>query len=169
MVFFHSIDDFCSWLKVTPFSVTLQTIAWIVPAVQTVHILAISAVISSVLMITLRAFGLSARDQPLGVVVRRFLPVIAWSLPILLVTGLLMITAEPARSLENPAFFLKMSLLLVAIAVGMVGRFTVQKAEGFWESSGPRRWTAKLLTVVLLSLWVAIIFAGRWIAYVQPS
>jgi hypothetical protein len=45
----------------------------------------------------------------------------------------------------------------------------VRKTEAFWESSGPRRWTAKVLTVVFLSLWVAIIFAGRWIAYVQPS
>jgi hypothetical protein len=165
----HFIDDFCSWLKLTPFSVTLQTVGWIVPMVQTVHILAISALISSALMITLRALGISARSQPWTVVLGRFLPVIAWSLPLLLVTGLLMITAEPARSLENPAFLFKMVLLVVALAVTAIWHVTGRGSVSYWESTVTRRWTGKLLAIFFLSLWVSIIFAGRWIAYVEAS
>jgi hypothetical protein len=165
----HSVDDFCAWLKVTPFSVTLQTVAWIVPAVQTIHILAISALISAALMVTLRTFGLVARDQPWSAVVSRYFSVIWWSLPVLFGTGLLMITAEPARSLKNPVFLLKMGLLVVAIAATAGRRFGGAETAGFWESSGARRRGAKVLTVVFVSLWVAIIFAGRWIAYVEAS
>jgi hypothetical protein len=166
----QALDAFCSWLKVTPFSILLQTVTWIVPAVQSVHILAIAAVVASASMITLRTLGLTGRDEPWSVVASRFLPVILGSLPVLLATGLLLITAEPARSLENPAFFLKMILLVGALGVTAVWHVTTRsKSSTFWESSAPRRRAARVLAVLFLSLWVAIVFAGRWIAYVEAS
>src|SRR3954468_18730210 len=100
--------NFCSWLEQTPFSQTIQSTGWIVPAVQTVHILAIAAVMSSVLMLDLRLLGLAGGDQPIARVRQRFRPVIWWVLPLLLATGALMIVGEPARSLANPVFQLKM-------------------------------------------------------------
>ena len=39
-----SLDDFCVWLEQTPLSQTIQITGWIVPALQTIHILAIAAV-----------------------------------------------------------------------------------------------------------------------------
>jgi hypothetical protein len=140
-----------------------------VPTVQTVHILAISAVIGSALMIALRALGVSARDQSLGDVTSRFLPVIGWSLPALLGTGLLMITAEPARSLENTAFLLKLLLLLAAIAVTAVFRAAGKETGALGQGWLQSRWKRSVLSILFFSLWVAIIFAGRWIAYVEPS
>ncbi len=78
------LDRFCEWLKVTPFSVALQSAEWAVPAVQTVHILAIGAVIGSGVLIALRTLGLIATDQTLATANLRSLRVIWWSLPILL-------------------------------------------------------------------------------------
>jgi uncharacterized membrane protein SirB2 len=165
----HPVDEFCSWLKDTSFSVTLQSVRWIIPAIQSVHILAIAAVISAALMITLRSLGLAAREQTSSAVFVRFSPVIAWSLPVLFCTGVLLIAAEPARSLENPAFWLKMALLVAALGLTAFRRFDGKGEVAFWEASPARRGAAKLLTVISLALWVAIILAGRWIAYVQVS
>src|SRR5439155_19731403 len=75
----RALLDFCSWLEQTPLSQTIQSTGWIVPAVQTVHILSIAAVLSSVLMIDLRLMGFLGRDQPLARVSARFLPVIWWT------------------------------------------------------------------------------------------
>jgi len=99
-------------------------------------------------MLDLRLLGIVGRDQPLGRVTNRFRPVIWWTLPILLVTGVVMIIGEPARSLANPVFQLKMLLLLAAIAV----------TAAFHKES-------RIIAIVSLSLWVGIVFAGRWIAY----
>src|SRR5467141_1727408 len=144
----RALLDFCSWLEQTPLSQTIQSTGWIVPAVQTVHILSIAAVLSSVLMIDLRLMGFLGRDQPLARVSERFLPVIWWTLPVLLATGSVMIIGEPARSLANPVFQLKMALLVAAIAV---------TAALHKES--------RIIAILSLSLWVGIVFAGRWIAY----
>src|SRR5580765_6397037 len=110
-----ALDQFCAWLENTPMSQTIQTVDWIVPAVQTVHILAIAAVMSSMLMINLRLIGVMGRDQPLPAFSRRFLPVIWWSFPVLLATGAIMAIGEPVRSIENWIFQMKMCLVIVAI------------------------------------------------------
>jgi hypothetical protein len=164
----HSLDAFCNWLGATALSQTFQTVSWIVPAVQTVHILAVAAVVSSALMLNLRLLGVGL-DQPLAAVTRRFLPFIWWPLPILLLTGAVLITAEPARSLENPVFLLKMGLLLAAAAVTLVCQIPLRGNPQFWEVSSGRRRTAQLIAVASMPLWVAIICAGRWIAYVQGT
>lgn len=163
------LDGFCEWLKVTPFSVALQSTAWAVPLVQTIHILAIGAVIGSGLMIALRTLGWVLSDQTLAAANLRLLRVIWWSLPVLLLSGLLMISAEPARSLENPAFLLKMALLLVSIAVNFGYQTPLRKNPDFWELSNARRRLSQLLAFTSLLLWVGVIFSGRWIAYVEAS
>ena len=63
----------------------------------------------------LAPFGLLAAEQPLTRVAAQFLRVIWLALPILLVTGALLIAAEPRRSLASPAFQLKL-VLLVCVA-----------------------------------------------------
>src|SRR6266852_5814399 len=117
MLLMTSLDRFCLWLEHTDWSQTIQSTPWIVPAVQTVHILAIATVVASVLMINLRLIGLVGLDQLVERVSSRFLPVIWWTLPILLVTGIVMIIGEPARALKNPIFQLKMGLLIAALGV----------------------------------------------------
>lgn len=160
-----ALDRFCSWLETTPLSQTLQTEDWIVPAVQTLHILSIGLVLAAVLMLNLRLLNLACRDQPVTRIAARFLPVVWWTLPVLLVTGLLMIAAEPARSLENSAFQLKMVLLLSIVTL----TFTVQRRidTNRWSSSS-RLWLTGFPLLSLL-LWVGIVFAGRWIAYVRVA
>jgi hypothetical protein len=101
-----------------------------------------------VLMLDLRLLGIVGSDQPLARVTNRFRPVIWSTLPILLATGVVMIIGEPARSLANPVFQLKMLLLLAAIAV----------TAAFHKES-------RIIAILSLSLWVGIVFAGRWIAY----
>ena len=94
----------------------------------------------------------------------RFLRVIWRALPILLVTGLLLICAEPMRSLGSPAFQLKM-VLLVCVAALLSG---YQRKLRTVTAAAPPAATAGhggAVAVAALVLWVCIIFAGRWIAY----
>lgn len=165
----QSLDAFCTWLAATPVSQTIQTVEWIIPAVQTVHILAVAAVVTSALMINLRLLGVRGRDQSVAGVAQRFLPFIWWPLPLLLATGAILIAAEPARALENPVFVLKMVLLLAAAGITLACQLPMRGEQAFWELSPGRKRVAKLIACASIPLWVAIICAGRWIAYVQGT
>src|SRR3954470_25035457 len=108
------IATFSDWLSQTPVSLMLQTVQWIIPMVQSVHILAIAIVMSSVVMVDLRLMGLLGHTQSISGMSRRFLPWLWWSLLVLLASGASLIVAEPRRDLLNPVFQAKMGLLVAA-------------------------------------------------------
>jgi uncharacterized membrane protein SirB2 len=163
-----SLDRFCSWLQNTPFSLTISSNAWIIPTLQTIHILSIALVISSVFLLYLQLAGLIRGGQTTAQAAHRFLPFIWGPLPVLLITGVLLISAEPARSLQNPSFMLKMVLLPIAIGVTLLFQRKLNRAPDYWDATAVHRATVKLIAVASLALWAGIVFAGRWIAYTQP-
>jgi hypothetical protein len=160
-----SVNIICTWLEQTPVSQAIQVTSWVVPAVQTVHILAIAAVAGSALMIDLRLLGVVAADQPLKDVSSRFLPFIWWPLLILLATGTIMIIGEPPRTLKNPVFQLKMALLVVAVTVTGLFQYLLRRNPAFGDPGSRQRFAAEAIAVLSLLLWSGIIFSGRWIAY----
>jgi hypothetical protein len=159
-----TLNEICHWIDQTALSQWIQVAGWVVPTVQTIHILAIAVVASSALMLDLRLIGAFWANRPIEAVKARFLPLIWWPLLVLLGTGIIMIAAEPARSLKNPAFQLKMLLLVAALVVTWLFQFLHRRNAAFGDVRGPRA-AAVTLAIVSIMLWSSIIFAGRWIAY----
>jgi hypothetical protein len=165
---FRQLDAFCVWLQNTPFSLAIATTAWAIPVLQTIHILAIALVISSAYLLHLRLIGLTRGEEGADAISRRFLPFIWGPLPVLLATGAVLIVAEPARSLENPSFALKMALLLGALGLTALYQRKLAGTPGYWRATASRRAAVKLIAALSLALWTGIVLAGRWIAYTQP-
>lgn len=157
-----TLPTFCDWLSNTPMSLKIQTVLWIIPAVQTVHILCVTIVMTSMAMLDLRLVGVAGRQQPVSRMVNRFVPWVWWTLPILLVSGSLLIIGEPSRELLNPYFRAKMLMLLTVIVITLVVQLRNLKDSTFWES---RKLAARFAGAFSLLLWIGIVTAGRWIAY----
>jgi len=155
------VHEFAEWLQATPVSVTVQSITWIIPLLQSIHILMIGVVFVSSLMITLRVLGRVRAEEPFGVVWNRFAPWMWGGLVVMALTGLTLIVGEPVREFGAVSFWLKMSLIAVCvISIAIFGRTLRPDAAGAEFSTG--RKAAAVATVVL---WLAIIFLGRAIAY----
>src|ERR1700752_662114 len=144
------------WLGATPLSHQIQGVAWIIPTLQTIHILGVAVVFSSVMLVNLRVLQVLQRDAPLPDVARRFLPVVLPVLLVLLVSGGLLIIGEPRRSLLNTTFYLKMTLLLAAIVVTAVLQRSF--ASTFWQKTLGRRVAVRLAAVLSILAWCGIIF-----------
>lgn len=164
-----ALGEFCKWLAATPLSNTIQTTGWIIPALQTIHILSVAVLFSSAVLVDLRIWRVLERDVPLGEVARRFLPAIWPVLLILLITGSLLIVGEPRRSLLNSTFYLKMALLAVAILLTAGLQRSISSSPNFWDRDRGRRIAGKLAATASLLVWCGILFAGRWIAYTQAG
>ena len=161
------IGDFAKWLGATALSHAIQTAGWVIPALQTIHILAIAVLFFSAVIVDLRLWRVLQRDVPLKDVARRFLPVIWPVLLILLLTGSLLIIGEPRRSLLNTTFYLKMTLLAFAVVLTVALQWSLSSAPEFWERDRGRRIAARFAATLSILAWCGIIFAGRWIAYTQ--
>ena len=156
--------DFATWLQATDLSVKVQSISWIIPVLQSIHILMIGIVFVSSLMITLRVVGSMRADEPFAAVWGRFAPWMWSGLVVMLLTGLVLIIGEPIREFTALSFWLKMSLLVISVASILIFGRTLRpdaRTSPTVEFSAGRK-AAALATVVL---WLAIIFLGRAIAY----
>jgi hypothetical protein len=164
-----TLSEFSKWLAATPLSHIIQTTKWVIPALQTIHILSVAVVFSSAVLVDLRLWRLLNRDVPLPEVARRFLPTIWPVLLVLLITGSLLIIGEPKRSLLNSAFYLKMALLAVAIVLTAWLQWSLSSSPNFWDKDRGRRMAGQLAATLSILVWCGILFAGRWIAYTQAG
>lgn len=136
----------------------LRNVPGFPPLVQTVHLLAIAAIMGSVVLVDLKVLGIALPSQETSDVIRRLMPWTWWALPFLAASGLVFVFAQPHRYFDNPIFQLKFTLLPPAIALAaVVHRVDLKDHRAF----------AKLLAALSLVLWLGVVMAGRWIAYVD--
>jgi hypothetical protein len=163
------MNEFCKWLAATPLSIMIQTTKWIIPTLQTIHILSVAVVFSSAILVDLRIWRLLQRDVPLPEVARRFFPAIWPVLLLLLITGSLLIIGEPRRSLVNSTFYLKMALLAVAVLLTVGLQWSLSWSPNLWDKDRTRQVAGRFAATVSILVWCSILFAGRWIAYTQAG
>lgn len=145
----------------------LRKIPGFPPITQTVHLLGISAVMGSVVVLNLNVLGLALRSYRTPDLTRRLLPWTWGALPFLALSGLLFVFARPNRYLRNPVFGIKFALLVPALALTALYHVPTVKEPEYWERSTGRRVTARVLAAASLFLWLAVVMAGRWIAYAE--
>jgi hypothetical protein len=158
------ITDFCNWIAGTRASILIKDETWVIPAVQSIHILAIAVVMVSTAMLNLRLAGLIGRKQSIQQMAHRFLPWAWRALPVLLVTGCIMIIGEPSRELLNRFFWTKMSIVLTVVLLTIPMRRLLEDRP-FAALPSNKRSLLRALALISLALWLSIVFCGRWIAY----
>jgi uncharacterized membrane protein len=161
------LDDFIHWLGATPVSLAIQEVFWIIPTVQTVHILAISVVLASMAMFDLRLLGLAGKRNSIASLSRRFMPWLWGALLVLAASGCILIVGEPKRSLGNAVFQLKMGMLATAVIVTLAFHALLKRdlASGSTDLAPAHLAVAKITGLLSLALWIGIAVAGRLIAY----
>ena len=160
-----SLLEFATSIDSTSLSTTLKNISWIVPLVQCVHILMVGVVFVSILMISLRLLGRARTDEALPQVWKRFAPFFWTGLALMIVTGTLLVIAEPVREFMTLSFRLKMIALAICIVSAAVFGQRMRGASRVTGINAPLPAGLRAVAVATLVLWVAIIFLGRAIAY----
>jgi hypothetical protein len=156
---------FADWLAATPVSKTLADQPWVVPMSQSIHILAVSAVFASALMINLRLLGVGAKGRSVSQLSHTLLPWMWRGLAVLLITGLIQTLVEPVRQFVTPAFWAKMSMIVVVATMTALYARAVHRNAPRWDAASSRPWHAKVFAVLSTLLWLAVIVCGRFIAY----
>jgi hypothetical protein len=161
------LESFAAWLGHTPLNAFVAGEAWVVPLVQTIHILAIALIMGAVAILHLRVLGVIEKGQSVGALAARFVPPSAWAIVVLAVTGFLMISGEPTRALFRYVFWAKMALIVVVIALTSV-LLGGLRASAIWSDPTARApIPSRILAGFVLLIWFAIIVAGRWIGYAE--
>ena len=176
MWFIDLMLAFSRWLESTPlaaFSVyvgnsRLNAVvgqnSWVTPITESIHILAICAAFGASMMINLRILGVAGRRQTMLQVEERFSPWIWWSLLILVITGVIIVIAEPAREMLSGWFWTKMGLIVLIALANLGFQKSVRQHAAIWEP-GHETTTLRIGAGALIALWCVVMIFGRLIAY----
>lgn len=137
-----------TWITASP---------WAYPALEALHIAGIALLLGSLVVFELRVWG-RATALPAEPLARLALPVTLAGFGLAAASGLVMFAAQASELIGNRAFLCKMGVLALAgsNAAWFHGRGSLAKLDG----------VARAQTLLSTLLWLGVIIAGRWIAYV---
>jgi len=135
------------------------------PAIITLHTIGMGFLAGGSAAIDLRVLGFAP-----GLSVKamgRFLPLLWLAFAINAVSGVLLLVAYPTKALTNPVFYVKLCLIALAVwLVHRIGRAVLRAPDAGQNASSvalPKH--ARRLAIISLAAWIALITAGRLLAY----
>lgn len=151
---------FFQWADTTAISEMIRDSRFLFPIIETVHLLALTVLFGSIIVLNLRLMGVGLRGQSIAAVRSALKPLTFWSLLTMLGSGWLLFLSEAMKCYENPPFFFKMSMLFFAIIFQWTAiRSLAQRGEP------ANRVVAGGAAVVSLVLWFGVGVGGRAIGF----
>jgi hypothetical protein len=152
---------FLARIEETGFSIWLRESDWGFFTALTFHSLALALVVGINLAINLRVLGF-ARLVPINLM-NRFLPIMGIGFVVVVISGVLLLIAYPAKALTNVVFYLKIAAIIAALLLTSHFNKTLMQQPG----EGLARITSKQkkLAATALVLWIISVTAGRFLAY----
>jgi hypothetical protein len=163
-----SFDHFLHWLYDTPFSATMRESVWAEPLVETIHVLTLTVFLGFVLLLDLRMLDLAMRRKRISAMFEHMNPWLFGGFAVMIVTGVLLFSADPVAFYSTIFFKLKMIMLVLAGVNVLVFNKTFGPGMGEWDAAPATPVGVKVTGLVSLVLWVSIVAAGRGIAYALP-
>jgi len=159
------ILSICRWLDSTRLNAAMRMSTWFFPTFDTIHTLGIVLVAGTIMLVDLRLLGLALRREPVAAVVERIVPWTLRGFALMVVTGTLLFSSEAVKLYHSPAFRIKLALLALAGLNALIFHLTIYPDAANWDQQAPAPIRARLAGLFSLAFWIAIIAAGRAIAY----
>jgi hypothetical protein len=148
-----------TWFHDLAIGAAAREIPWIFPTFETLHFIGLCVLLGAMLIVDLRLLGLF-RDVSAAKVMR-FSYVAAGGLAVNVLSGFGFFAADPFRYWSNPAFQLKILLLVAAFANIVAFELGVKRRVLALPANVDTGIGIKLMGGISLLLWFAILILGR--------
>ena len=156
----------CQWLEQTWVGSRVRESLWLFPAIETVHLLGMAALVGTVTVFDLRLLGRALRTKRVSEVGRSLLPWTWAAFALQVVTGIVLFSSEAVKLCGNPAFRLKLLLILAAGIQVLIFQRTIYRSAAAWDSEDAIPLRARIAGGLSIVLWISIVAAGRFIGFV---
>lgn len=137
------------------------------PWINALHVLCISMVFGSILVVDLRLLGLVDRARAVTRMLSEMLWVTWAAFAGAVLTGALYFTANASTYWFNTAFRFKMLAILAAGVNMAVFQFLTCRGVAAWDRDVMPPRAARIAGALSVLLWVTVIVLGRWIGFTK--
>ena len=160
------LDSLQLWLESSAVSRFVNWSSWVWPVGESLHFLGFTLLLGAVGLFDLRLLGM-AKELPPGAFDR----LLRWGIAgfaVCLLTGGMFFVGIPGGYIDNPAFRLKLLFLALAgVNLLVFSRVAARRIEGL-RPGETAPVAARWMAGISLLLWVAVLCAGRMIAFYKP-
>jgi len=160
-----TILSLCESLQNLPWASGIKQSEWQFPVIETVHSLAISFMIWPAALLDMRLLNLMLRKRPVTQVAAQFLPWVWVGFSVMVVTGLLLFSAEAVKCYNSPFFRVKLVLIILAGLNAFIFHKTVFNNVAAWDEGRDTTVRARLAGGLSLLFWIGVVAMGRGLAY----
>ncbi len=146
-------------LAYDPSTNPLNNNEWAFPLMEIIHITGFAFSFGAIAIVDLRMLGLALPKQTPAQLLKDMAPWTLIGIAVMLMSGPIIFSSDPFMYLANGSFQFKM----VALAAAIIFNYTIHRKVAM---SNAETGTAKLVAVVSLILWVSVVFAGLFIAFI---
>ena len=160
------VPEFLAWLEASALGVLMRgTGVWTYGIVNLGHILGISSLFGSLLILDLHLLGLWRR-VPLAALSRATVPVAQVGFALAALSGISMLSANATEYIGNPFLAIKFPAIgLGLVNVWVLSRLPAWRTRDQREPSASERLHLAISGGVSLACWLTAIVAGRMIGY----
>ena len=138
---------------------------WTYSIVNLSHILGVSSLFGSVLILDLRLLG-CWRRVPIAAIASVAVPVASTGFSVAAITGLGLLATKATEYIGNPFMLIKFPAIAIAlINVAIVSRSPAWRALAYREPSHAEERQLAIMGGVSLASWLTAVSAGRMIGY----
>lgn len=139
---------------------------WWFPLLESIHVVAITLMFGSLLMVDLRLLGVAANRYSIKSLHKELVPWTWGTFVIAAVTGTGMFITRAASHVVNPAMQWKFFLLLLAFANMLVFHVKIYKQIDRWDAPNPHAATLRFFGAASLIIWSGVMLSGRWVGHI---
>lgn len=160
-----SIIELCEWLESTGFATAIRESGFLFPAIESLHVIALTFMVGSIWIVDLRLLGFASRNRTVTAVTSEILPWTWASFVLAAITGLALFSSIATRYYENIPFRIKMLLLVLAGLNMLLFHSTTYSRVIHWDAETRPPPAARFAGGLSIAFWVAIVAFGRWIGF----
>ena len=163
------MDPIFQWLYDTPLAAAIRESGTLFPWIESVHVLAITLVVGSMIVIDLRLLGFASRNRAISKLSGEVLPFTWACFVVAAITGLLLFSSNAVKYSHNIFFLSKMMLLVIAFLNMVVFQFITSRGIEFWDEAPKVPIGVRLAGAISLCVWIGVIACGRWIGFTMSA
>ena len=159
------VSAFLLSLEQTGLASSIRDSLYTFPILESIHVMALAVVFGTITIVDLRLLGVAWTHRPFGRMSTELLRLPWGAFGLAALTGALMFMTNARVYFHNTPFRVKMVLLALAGLNVALFHLTAGRSVARWEKERTAPGIGRITATLSITLWVAIIFAGRVIGF----